>query len=70
MDMSPIHQIWPKLSCKTVKGGRKQSRQRKRWEYNIREVHQVQEGHGEQRKMEETGCEVISGAPTTVMVKG
>ena len=27
------------------------------------EVRQVAEGRGEQRKMEETGCEVICGAP-------
>ena len=32
-------------------------------------VCQVQEGSGEQR-MEETGCEVICGAPTTPTVKG
>ena len=33
-------------------------------------VRQVPEGSGEQGKMEETGCEVIYGAPTTLMVKG
>ena len=33
-------------------------------------VHQVPEGSGEQRKMEETGCEIICGAPTTLAVKG
>ena len=32
-------------------------------------VRQVPEGSGEQRKMEETGCEVICGAPTTPAVK-
>ena len=32
-------------------------------------VRQVPEGSGEQRKMEETGCEVILGAPTTPTVK-
>ena len=35
--MSPVHQVWPKPSCKVVKGGRRQGRQRKRWEDNIRE---------------------------------
>ena len=39
--MFPVHQVWPKPSCKasetTVKGGRRQGRQRKRWEDNIRE---------------------------------
>ena len=33
-------------------------------------VHQVPEGSGEQREMEETGCEVICGAPTTPAGKG
>ena len=32
-------------------------------------VHQVPEGGGELRRIEETGCEVISGAPKTLMVK-
>ena len=33
-------------------------------------VCQVPESSGEQKKMEETGCEVICGAPTTLAVKG
>ena len=38
MVMSPGHQVWPKNILQgTVKGGRKQGRQRKRWEDNIRE---------------------------------
>ena len=32
-------------------------------------VRQVPEGSGEPRKMEETGCEVIYGAPTTLAVR-
>ena len=31
-------------------------------------VRQVQEGNGEPRKMDETGCEFVSGAPTTPAV--
>ena len=59
----------------TVKRGRRQGRQRKRWEDNIRRmdrpgVRQVPEGSGEQGKMEKTGCEIICGAPTTLAVKG
>ena len=47
----------------TVKGGRRQDRQRNRWEDNIRPgVCQVPEGSREQGKMEETGCEIICGA--------
>ena len=46
-----------------------------RWEDNIREwtgleFAKVPEGSGEQGKMEETDCEVISGDPTTLAVKG
>ena len=33
-------------------------------------VRQVPEGNGEQEKMEETGREIICGAPTTLVVKG
>ena len=36
----------------------------------VRRVRQVQESRGEERNMEETGCEVICGAPTTLAVKG
>ena len=32
-------------------------------------VRQVLEGSGEQGKMEKTGCEIICGAPTTLVVK-
>ena len=33
-------------------------------------VRQVSEGSGEQGKMDETGCEIICGAPMTLAVKG
>ena len=33
-------------------------------------VRKVPKGSGEQGKMEETGCEIICGAPTTLAVKG
>ena len=36
MDMSPIHQVWPKPFCRQGET-RKQGRQKKRWEDNIRE---------------------------------
>ena len=32
-------------------------------------VCQVPEGNGEQRKLQEVGCEIICGAPTTLRVK-
>ena len=33
-------------------------------------VRKVPDGSGEQGKMEETGCEIICGAPMTLAVKG
>ena len=33
-------------------------------------VRQVPEGNGEQRKKEKSGCKIICGAPTTLVVKG
>ena len=33
-------------------------------------VGQIPEGSGELGKMEETGCEIIRGAPTTLAVNG
>ena len=33
-------------------------------------VRQIQEDSGEQEKMDETGCEIICGAPTTLAVEG
>ena len=53
----------------TVKGGRRQGRQRKRWEDNIKKWTGL-EGSGEKGKIEETGCEIICGAPITLAVKG
>ena len=58
----------------TVKGGRRQGRQRKRWEDNIREWTGLELGRSqravENGKMEKTGCEIICGASTTFAVTG
>ena len=59
----------------TEKGGRIQSNTeqevvRQQQGMDRPEVRQVPEGGGEQRKMEETGCEVICGAPTASAVEG
>ena len=58
MYMSPVHQVW-------------KGRQRKRWEDNIREWTglELAKFSGEQRKMEETGCEIICAAPAIFAVK-
>ena len=58
-----------------VKGGRRQGRQRKRWEDNIREWTGLEFGKSQRAvenrgKMEETGCKIICGAPTTLVVRG
>ena len=62
----------------TVKGGRRQGRQRKRWEDNIREWTSLEFAKSQRsvknrekwRERKKTGCEVICGAPTTLTVKG
>ena len=58
----------------TVKGGKKIKQTekevgREHQGTDRRGIRQDPEGRGEQRKMEETGCEVICGAPTTLAVK-
>ena len=58
----------------TVKGGRRQGGQRKRWEDNIREwtgleFIKSQRAVNIRKKMEETAHEIICGAPTTIAVK-
>ena len=62
------------VSQGTVKGGRRQGGQKKRWEDNIREWTCLEfanpEGSGEQGKMEKTGCKINCVAPTTLAVKG
>ena len=63
------------VSQGTVKGGKK-TRQtekevgRQHQGMDRPGVRQVPEGSGEQRKMEETGCKIICGAPATLAVKG
>ena len=59
----------------TVTGGRRQGRQRKRWEDNIREwtgleFAKSQTAVENREKMEQTGCVIVCGAPTTLAVKG
>ena len=58
-----------------VKERRRQGRQKKRWEDNIREwtgleFAKSQRAVENRRKMEETGCEVICGAQTNLAVNG
>ena len=57
----------------SLKGGRRRGKQKKRWEDNIKEQTGLEftksQRAVENRKMEETGCEVICGAQTTSTVK-
>ena len=57
-----------------MKGGRRQGRKKKRWEDNIREWAGLEFAKSnravENRKIEETGCEIICGAQTTLAAKG
>ena len=73
--MSPVLQVWPKSFCKVQWKG-KQTRQT---EEEVGRQHQgtdgpgvrkIPEGGREQRKTEETGCEITCGAPMTFAVKG
>ena len=69
--MSPVH-----VSQGTVKGGRRQGRQIKRREDNIKEYTDPEFTKSQwaveyrRKKMEESGYEIICGAPTTIAVKG
>ena len=58
----------------TVKGGRRQGRQSKRWEDNIGDWTDLEftksQRAVENRKMEKTGCEIIFGSSKTLAVKG
>ena len=62
------------ISQGSVKRGRRQGRQRERREDNISEWTGLEFGKSQRavdsREMEETGCETICGAPTTLTVKG
>ena len=68
MVMTPVHQIWPKPSCKTRQTEEEVGRQHQGLDRPG--VRQVPEGSGEQGKKEEICCEIICGAPTTLAVKG
>ena len=59
----------------TVEGGRRQGRQKKRWEDNIREWIGLEFAKSKRavenrEKMEETGCEIICCAPKSLAVEG
>ena len=61
------------LARHTERGKKRQTEEevgRQHQGMNRHGVHQVQDGSGEQRKIEETGCEIIKGTSMTFAVKG
>ena len=68
------HKPWKESSKQSERGKKARLTQeevgRQYQEMDRPGVRQVPEGSGEQRKMEETGCEIICDAPTTLAVKG
>ena len=76
MVLSPVHQVWPKPSYKAQRRGEEDKADRGRGGKTTSGngmdrpgVCQVPEGSEEQGKMEETGCEINCGAPTTLAGK-
>ena len=85
MDMSPIHQVWQKPSCKTQskeeedkadrkRGGKTTSGNGQAWSSPSPrgQCNEEQKRKKERKKKggEETGCEVICGAPVTAHDQG
>ena len=75
MDMSPVHQVWSKPSCKAQWKGEEDEADRRSSGETTSENRQAwsllsPRGAEENRKTKETGCGVICGAPTTIAVKG
>ena len=74
--MSPVHQVWPKPSCKVQRKGEEDKADRKkRWEDNIREWTGLEFGRSQgavenRDKWKKTGRKTICGAPTIFVVKG
>ena len=75
MVISPVHQVWQNHLARHTERGEK-TRQteeevgRQHQGMDMPGVRQVPEGSGEQGQMEETGCEIVCGNPTTLAVKG
>ena len=75
MDMFPVHRACQNHLARHSEGEKKTRKTeeevgRQHQGMDRPGVRQVPEGSGEQRKVEEVGCEIICGAPTTLRVKG
>ena len=74
MVMSVVHQVWTNHLARhseRMKKTRQTEEEVGRQHQGMTKpgLRQVPEGSGEQEKLEGTGCEIICGAPTTLMVK-
>ena len=77
MVMFPVDQVWPKPFCKAQSKGEEDKANRNKKEVGRQHqgmdrpgVRQVLEGSGEEKLMEESGCEVICSEQTTPADKG
>ena len=76
MVMSPVHRVWPKPSCKAQLKKEEDKADRGRGGKTTQGNGQALEFAKSQRAVEnrgnteETGCEIICGAPMTLAVKG
>ena len=73
--MFPVHQVWPKPSCKAQWKGKEDKADKRRGGKTTSgngEAWRSASPRGQWRteKMEKTGCKIICGAPTTLAVKG
>ena len=73
--MSPVHQIWPKPSCKARRKGEENKADRGRGGKTTSGNGQAwisasPKGQWRTGKNGKTGCKIICGAPTTLAVKG
>ena len=70
MDMCSASGMAKTILQGTVHGGRRQGRQKSVGKTTSGPgVHRIPEGSGEQRRMEETDCEVFCGTPMIPVVK-
>ena len=70
----PVHQVWPKPSCKAQRKAKEDKADRGRGRKTTLGSGQawsspVTDGSGGRGKIEATGCEIICGVTTTLAVK-
>ena len=68
MDVSPVHHL-ARHSERGKKTRQREEEVEKHQGMDRPGVRQIPEGSGEQGKMQESGCEIICGAPTILAIK-